>query len=106
MTNVATISCSTTSRRRFASPLNCPASRRRSLIWRCSKPTGPRILAETERFLGLEKEDDKKLDRLAKELKDVRDTTMWELVVRLMRHDNEKHRRILELIRDRARVNG
>jgi hypothetical protein len=28
------------------------------------------------------------------------------LVVRLMRHDNEKHRRILELIRDRARVNG
>jgi rubrerythrin len=64
-----------------------------------------RILAETERFLALEKEDNKKLDRLAKELKDVRDTTMWELVVRLMQHDNEKHRRILEFIRDRARAN-
>jgi rubrerythrin len=64
-----------------------------------------RILDETERFLALEKEDNKKLDRLAKELKDVRDTTMWELVVRLMQHDNEKHRRILEFIRDRARAN-
>lgn len=64
-----------------------------------------RILAETERFLELEKDDNKKLDRLAKELKDVRDTTLWEFVVRMMQHDNEKHRRILEFIRDRARRN-
>jgi rubrerythrin len=69
------------------------------------KAARARILDETERFLALEKEDNKKLDRLAKELKDVRDTTMWELVVRLMQHDNEKHRRILEFIRDRARAN-
>ena len=62
-----------------------------------------RILAETERFLALEKEDDKQLDRLAKDLKDVRDTTLWELVVRLMQDDNAKHQRILEFIRARAR---
>jgi rubrerythrin len=62
-----------------------------------------RILVETERFLALEKEDNKELDRLAKRLKDVRDTTLWELVVRLMQADNAKHRRILEFIRARAR---
>jgi hypothetical protein len=62
-----------------------------------------RILAETERFLELEKADNKKLEQLAKELKDVRNTTVWELVVRMIQHDNEKHRRILEFIRDRAR---
>ena len=62
-----------------------------------------RILVETERFLALEKEDNKQLDRLAKDLKDVRDTTLWELVVRLMQDDNAKHQRILEFIRARAR---
>ena len=62
-----------------------------------------RILAESERFLAWEKEDNQELERLAKELKDVRDTTVWQLVVRLMQQDNEKHRRILEFIRDRAR---
>ena len=62
-----------------------------------------RILTMTERFLALENEDNKALDRLAKELKDVRNTTLWELVVRLMQDDNAKHRRILEFIRDRAR---
>ena len=62
-----------------------------------------RILAESERFLAWEKEDNRELERLAKELKDVRDTTVWQLVVRLMQQDNEKHRRILEFIRDRAR---
>ena len=60
-----------------------------------------RILKETERFLALEDEDNKALDRLAKQLKDVRNTTLWELVVRLMQDDNTKHRRILEYIRDR-----
>jgi hypothetical protein len=60
------------------------------------------ILAQTEQFLALEEEDNKKLERLAKDLKDVRKTTAWQLVVQLMQHDNEKHRRILKFIRDRA----
>jgi hypothetical protein len=39
-------------------------------------------------------------------LKDVRNTTLWELVLRLMQDDNAKHRRILEFIRDRAHETG
>jgi hypothetical protein len=62
-----------------------------------------RILAETERFLALEEEDNADLARLRKQLKDVRDSTAWDLVLRIMQLDNEKHRRILEFIRDRAR---
>jgi rubrerythrin len=61
------------------------------------------ILAETERYLELEKKDNKELDALAKELRDVRDTTLWELVLRIIQQDNEKHQRILKFIRDRAR---
>jgi hypothetical protein len=60
------------------------------------------ILVETKRFLELEEEDNRELERLAKDLKDVRQTTVWQLIVRLMQHDNEKHRRILQFIRDRA----
>ena len=61
-----------------------------------------RILAETERLLAFEEEDNRDLERLAKELHDVRNTTVWQLVVRIMQLDNEKHRRILEFIRDRV----
>lgn len=61
------------------------------------------ILAETERFLKLEKEDNRRLDRLAKEMRDVKDTTLWELLIRVMQDDNRKHQRILRFIRDRAR---
>jgi rubrerythrin len=62
-----------------------------------------RIVTETERLLRFEGEDNRDLDRLAKELHDVRNTTLWQLVVRIMQLDNEKHRRILEFVRDRAR---
>lgn len=61
------------------------------------------ILAQTERFLAYEQNDNRELERLAKELKDVRDTTLWQLIVRIMQQDNEKHRRILEFIRERVR---
>lgn len=61
------------------------------------------ILEETERYLRLEKQDNKELDALVRELHDVRDTTMWELIVRLIQQDNKKHQRILKFIRDRAR---
>lgn len=61
------------------------------------------IIALTERFLAVEEEDNRQLEQLAKELKDVRDTTLWALVLRLMQDDNAKHRRILTFIRDHAR---
>ena len=62
-----------------------------------------KILAETERFLAAEEEDNRHLERVAKELGDVRNTTVWHLIIRLIQHDNEKHRFILRFIRDRAR---
>lgn len=62
-----------------------------------------KILAQTEWYLQVEKDDQKMLEKLHKELRDVRDTTIWDLVVRLIKHDNEKHRMILEFVRDRAK---
>jgi hypothetical protein len=94
------------SRRRSAPLRSFPASPLQSPTWLCSGPIASAILAETERFLALEIEDNKALDRLAKDLKDVRNTTLWELVLRLMQDDNAKHRRILEFIRDRAHETG
>lgn len=64
------------------------------------------ILAATERFLAVEEEDNRELKRLSKELKDVRDTTLWQLVLELIKADNEKHRRILSFIRDRGHARG
>jgi rubrerythrin len=61
------------------------------------------ILEQTERFLALEQEDNRALKRLARNMHDVRDTTMWVLVLRLIQDDNAKHRRMLSFIRDRAR---
>jgi rubrerythrin len=62
-----------------------------------------KILAETERFLLAEEEDNRHLKRLAKEMSDVRNTTVWQLIIHLIQQDNEKHRHILRFIRDRAR---
>lgn len=64
------------------------------------------ILAQTEHFLDVEDEDNRELDRLARAMRDVRDTTLWELVLRLIQDDNAKHRRILKFIRGRARRGG
>ena len=65
-----------------------------------------RILAATEQLLAFEEQDNRDLNALAKELNDVRNTTLWDLVMRLLQQDNEKYRRILGFIRDRARESG
>jgi hypothetical protein len=62
-----------------------------------------RILALTDRFLAFERQDARDLERLAKTLEPVKDTTLWHLLVGLMRADTEKHIRILRFIRDRVR---
>jgi rubrerythrin len=61
-----------------------------------------RVVAITNRLIEIEEHDARTLKDLAKELKDVRDTTMWALVVDLMRDDTEKHLKILRFVRDRA----
>jgi len=61
------------------------------------------ILALTERLLAVERGDAKELKKLAKDLKSFEDTTMWVLLVDLMRDDTEKHIKILKFIRDQAK---
>jgi hypothetical protein len=61
-----------------------------------------RIMASTERLLELERADAKELKQLVKSLKDVRETTLWPLLLELMQDDTAKHIKILQFIRDRA----
>ena len=61
-----------------------------------------RILESTRRLLDAEREDAAQLKALAKDLKDVHDTTLWGLLVDLMQADTDKHIKILSFIRDHA----
>jgi hypothetical protein len=61
-----------------------------------------RVLEPTKRMLEVEQADAKALKDLAKDFKDVRDTTLYALLIDLMRDDTEKHIRILRFIRDHA----
>ena len=51
----------------------------------------------------VEKTDKRGRKRLAYEVKDFKDTTLWELMLEIMRADNAKHRMILKFIRDHAK---
>jgi rubrerythrin len=62
-----------------------------------------RLLEVTQRFLELERKDDKALKKLQKELAPVRDTTLFPLLVELMQLDTKKHVTILEFIRRTAK---
>ena len=61
-----------------------------------------RIKAVTERLLAVERADAKELKRFERSLREVRDTTLWALLVELMQADTAKHIKILSFIRDRA----
>lgn len=60
------------------------------------------LLEATDRFLVFEREDETALRRLKKELRPVRDTTLFSLLVELMELDTKKHIAILEFIRRKA----
>jgi len=62
-----------------------------------------RIADITERLLKSERDDSRTLDDLRKKLKDVRDTTLWDLLVEIMQHDTDKHIKILRFVRDHAK---
>jgi hypothetical protein len=53
----------------------------------------------TNRLLENEKDDAKELRRLRKELHDVKDTTLWALLIDVMLRDTEKHMEILKFIK-------
>lgn len=62
------------------------------------------ILEATEGLLAIEKQDDRELTALAREVRDLKDTTLWHLMLEIMRADNAKHRSILEFVRTHARM--
>ena len=62
-----------------------------------------KVIELTERLLESERADARELHQLAGEMKDVKDTTMWWLLVRLMEMDTAKHIEILEFVQHHAR---
>jgi rubrerythrin len=70
------------------------------LITHISDPVELRDL--TAKLLRLEEEDQRELHRLHKELKLVRKTTLWDLLISLAERDTEKHRLILEFVHRQA----
>jgi hypothetical protein len=60
------------------------------------------LVEATDRLLQFEHEDAKALHRLQKELRPVRDTTLFSLLVELMQLDTKKHIAILQFIRRQA----
>jgi len=63
------------------------------------------LLEVTERLLEAEKADADELKRLSrqKELRQMRDHSLWPLLIELMEHDTEKHQAILRFIRAQLR---
>lgn len=64
------------------------------------------VIEATDRLLAEERADRKRLRQLARELKDVYDTTLWGLLVELMEMDTAKHIAILRFARRHAGGNG
>jgi septal ring factor EnvC (AmiA/AmiB activator) len=62
-----------------------------------------RLTAATDRLLRIEREDLRELKEFSKELKELRNVTLWGLLIELMIDDTKKHIKILEFIRDRAK---
>jgi hypothetical protein len=56
------------------------------------------LLAETRRFIDVEKDDEKDLRQLIADLRPVKTRTIWPLLVELMELDTEKHLRVLRRI--------
>jgi rubrerythrin len=62
------------------------------------------ITGLTEELISQEREDADELRRLRRQLRDVEDTTLWVLLVRLMEADTAKHLDILKFIREHAKL--
>jgi rubrerythrin len=61
------------------------------------------MLDATKQLLANEEQDARELKRLQRELRDLKDTTLWSLLVDLMQRDTQKHVAILRFVRKHAR---
>jgi hypothetical protein len=60
------------------------------------------VLEGTKELLENEERDRGELKQLERELRDVRDTSLWALLVELMQRDTDKHIAILKFVRKHA----
>jgi len=60
------------------------------------------VLEGAKELLENEKRDIGELKRLQRDLRDMKDTTLWGILVDLMQRDTEKHIAILKFVRDHA----
>ena len=56
------------------------------------------VRAAAKEFLEVERADERELHHLQKKLKDVKETTIWNLLVEMMELDTRKHQMILEFL--------
>jgi hypothetical protein len=64
---------------------------------------GAQVRELTRRLLAEEARDSEELSKLHDLLAEVRDTTLWDLLVAMMRRDTDKHIAILEFVLDHSR---
>jgi len=57
------------------------------------------VLDATKRLLANEEQDARELKRLQRELREVKDTSLWSLLVDLMQRDTQKHIAILRFVK-------
>ena len=62
-----------------------------------------KVVDLTDTLLAREEEDAAELRMLSRQLRDVRDTTLWQLLVKIMELDTEKHAEILSFVRKHAK---
>ena len=60
------------------------------------------VLEATQQLMEKEEQDARELKRLRRELRDVKDTTLWSLLVDLMQRDTEKHIALLRFAKKHA----
>jgi hypothetical protein len=60
------------------------------------------VLDATKRLIASEEQDAQELKRLQRELRVVKDTSLWSLLVDLMQRDTQKHIAILRFVRKHA----
>lgn len=61
------------------------------------------VVAGTKQLLRREREDIVELKQLQHQLRNVKDTTLWGILVSLMEHDTKKHIAILKFIEDHSK---
>lgn len=61
------------------------------------------VLDATKELIDNEEHDARELKHLQRELRDVKDTSVWSLLVELMQRDTDKHIAILRFVQDHTR---